>query len=716
MNLTVFQGFLNSNDVYKPTDIDLIISTVYEHLDYIKKRTNTETIEYYNIPCSFDIETTSFYRTENNKKCKTAIMYEWTFGIYGIVIIGRTWLEFITMIHQLCKSLGTNLSRRLVIYVHNLAFEFQFFRKYFEWTNVFALETRKPVYTVTTEGIEFRCSYILSGYSLAKCADNLTMFSIKKLVGDLDYKQIRHAKTPLTDTELQYCINDVKIVMAYIAECIINDGNIARIPLTATGYVRKYCRRMCLTNDNENKYRRYRYKQLISGLTIEPDEYKQLQRAFMGGFTHANPFMANKIINDVTSYDFTSSYPTVIIAERFPMSKAEKIDITNRQQLDHNLKCYCCLFDVEFENITPRLWFDNYISESRCFKLINPIVNNGRVVSADILATTITEQDFFIIQKFYKWSRIKIANFRRYKRGYLPTDFIKSVLKLYADKTQLKDVDGKEIEYLKSKGMLNSCYGMMVTNIVRAEITYLDDWVDPVTPDLQTKINEYNNDTNRFMFYPWGVWVTAYARRNLFTGIREFGNDYIYADTDSVKCRNVKNHIDYINKYNQWIIDRLHKAMRHHNLPLEMVEPVTINGDKKPLGIWSFDGHYKRFKTLGAKRYLCEYSDDPRNVKKAGKINLTVSGLNKKSAVPYMVKKYDDVFAAFTDNLYIPCGQTGKLTHTYIDDPVVGTVTDYLGIDGKFNELSAVHLDEADYSLNATKYINFILNIDNILK
>lgn len=716
MNLTVFQGFLKSNDVYKPTDIDLIISTVYEHLDCIKKRTNAETIEYYNIPCSFDIETTSFYRTENKKKCKTAIMYEWTFGIYGIVIIGRTWLEFITMIHQLCKSLGTNLSRRLVVYVHNLSFEFQFFRKYFEWSNVFALETRKPVYAVTTSGVEFRCSYILSGYSLAKCADNLTMFNIKKLVGDLDYKQIRHAKTLLTEAELQYCINDVKIVMAYIAECIINDGNIARIPLTSTGYVRKYCRRMCLTNDKDNKYRRYRYKQLISGLTIDPDEYKQLQRAFMGGFTHANPFMANKIINDVTSYDFTSSYPTVIIAERFPMSKAEKIDITSRQQLDHNLKCYCCLFDVEFENITPRLWFDNYISESRCFKLVNPIVNNGRVVSADTLATTITEQDFFIIQKFYKWTRIKIANFRRYKRGYLPTDFIKSVLKLYADKTQLKDVDGKEIEYLKSKGMLNSCYGMMVTNIVREEITYLDDWVNPVTPDLQTKINEYNNDTNRFMFYPWGVWVTAYARRNLFTGIREFGNDYIYADTDSVKCRNVKNHIDYINKYNQWIIDRLYKAMRYHNLPVEMVEPITINGDKKPLGIWSFDGHYKRFKTLGAKRYLCEYSDDPLNGKKAGKINLTVSGLNKKTAVPYMVKNYDDVFTAFSDELYIPCGQTGKLTHTYIDDPVVGTVTDYLGIDGRFNELSAVHLDDADYSLNATKYINFILNIDNIFK
>ena len=241
--ITALQTFSKLNETFKYNDISYILENISEYLNVIKVKKNEgehkETIEYYNIPCAFDIETSSFYIKDGKENRKTAIMYEWTFGIMGYVIIGRTWDEFISMLNTLTALLGLQHNHRLIIYVHNLAFEFQFFRKYFEWSNVFALDERKPVYAVTNKGAEFRCSYILSGYSLEKCADNLTMFDIKKLVGDLDYKQIRHSDTPLTPDELQYCINDVMIVMMYICECIINDGDIGKIPLTQTGYVRK---------------------------------------------------------------------------------------------------------------------------------------------------------------------------------------------------------------------------------------------------------------------------------------------------------------------------------------------------------------------------------------------------------------------------------------------------------------------------------------------
>ena len=99
--------------------------------------------------------------------------------------------------------------------------------------------------------------------------------------------------------------------------------------------------------------------------------------------------------------------------------------------------------------------------------------------------------------------------------------------------------------------MLNSCYGMAVTDIVRPEIIYTDDWQDPLLPNLEKSIEDYNKSRSRFLFYPWGVWVTAYARRNLFTGICEFGSDYIYSDTDSIKVINISAHMDYINSYNK---------------------------------------------------------------------------------------------------------------------------------------------------------------------
>lgn len=62
------------------------------------------------------------------------------------------------------------------------------------------------------------------------------------------------------------------------------------------------------------------------------------------------------------------------------------------------------------------------------------------------------------------------------QKEYLPTPFVKSILHLYESKTKLKGVEGKEVEYLNSKEMLNSCYGMSVTNPLRDEFTYNGEW------------------------------------------------------------------------------------------------------------------------------------------------------------------------------------------------------------------------------------------------
>lgn len=719
MNLTGFPGFLQTNKIYKPSEISDVLKLVRPNFRFA---TTNKKEKYFNVPCSFDIETSSFFRsTGNDEPQKTAIMYEWTFGIYGLVIIGREWNEFITMIEWLCDELKLNDKKRLIVYVHNLSYEFQFVRHWFEWEKVFSIDNRKPIYATTTRGVEFRCSYLLSGYSLAKLGDELRNYPVKKLVGALDYEKVRHSKTELTETELQYCVNDVKVVMSYIAEQIETAGSISRLPLTKTGYVRNYCRNSCFYESGETRkksFKRLRYMDIIKGLRLSPDEYKQLKRAFQGGFTHANPFFSGKITENVTSFDFTSSYPAVMISEKFPMSSGQVVDVGNNlDELKRIMKLYCCIIDVEFTGLISKLWYESYISESRCwFKGSNIQTNNGRVVRADVIRTTITEQDFYIIDTFYEWKEIKILKCIRYKKDYLPTDFVKSILKLYGDKTTLKGVEGKEIEYLKSKEMLNSCYGMTVTDIVRPEYIYTDEWQPPATPDYADAIQKYNNSRSRFLFYPWGVWVTCYARRNLFTGIVEFADDYIYSDTDSIKVLNAENHLLYIEKYNNMIREKLYRAMDFHGLPRELIEPETIKGIKKCLGVWDFDGNYKQFKTLGAKRYMVQYSDDPRNPESIrGQYNMTVSGLNKKVCMPYLLNKYgaDGVFNAFNDDLYIPPEYTGKNTHTYIDEPRTGQVVDYLGIKGDYNEYSGVHLEKSDYSLKLSReYLNYLLSIE----
>jgi hypothetical protein len=697
-----FSNFLTNEKIYKPDEIEtmleLTITLETQHC-YRKK------VEYFNIPCSFDIETSSFY---NEKSEKTSIMYAWMLGINGLCMLGRTWVEFENVIMHISNYLKLNENKRLIIYVHNLSYEFQFLRKHFEWFKVFAISSRKPAQAITEKGIEFRCSYILSGYSLEKVGEHLQKYKVNKLVGDLDYSKIRNSETPLTKKEIDYCINDIKVVMSYIQECIENDEGINNIPLTKTGYVRKLVKNRCFygaeTHAKSKTKTKANYKKFINHLTITPETYKQMKRAFQGGFTHANAYHVNRICNDVASYDFTSSYPSVMLSEKFPMSKGENVErFKDVEEFESTLKNYCCVFDVRFINLKPKIDYENYISRSRCWAVKKVIENNGRVVSAEELCTTITEQDYFIIKLFYSWDNMGVANFKKFYKGYLPKPIILSVLELYQNKTKLKGVKGKEVEYLSSKEMINSVYGMMVTDIVREDNIYNDDW-ERATPNLYAAITTYNKDYNRFLFYPWGVWVTAYARRNLFTGIIECKDDYVYSDTDSIKLFNKEKHKEYFDKYNDIMSKKLIKMCEHYHIEKSLLTPETSNGVCKPVGVWDYEGTYNRFKTLGAKRYITE---------KDNIIEITVSGLNKKVTTPYLKEKYnDEIFNKFENGLYVPKGKTGKNTHTYIDDVRSGYIRDYLGNESSYEELSSVHLESADYSLGLSN--NFISYIHSL--
>jgi len=668
-------------------------------------RTNKK-VEYVNIECAFDIETTNtLYNDE-----KFAFMYCWQLGIKDKehIYLGRTWEEFIETCKEIQQYFNLSENRRLICYIHNMGFEFQFMRKYFNWLNVFAVDERKPIKALCDFGIEFRDSYILSGYSLAKTAENLTQHSIKKLVGDLDYNICRNSKTPLTEQEKAYCNNDVEILLYYINEQINLYRDITKIPLTNTGRVRQFVRNKCYhtsTNhrkDNKGHYTRYR--RIMQDLTLNGTEYEQLKRAFAGGFTHANANYSGKVLENVASIDFTSSYPAVMLSEMYPMSKGQITTLTKEKDFKFYLSHYCLLFDAVFYGIESTVSFENYISESKCTHLINPIVNNGRVYCADELHITLTDVDFKIIKQSYKWKQCKVGNIIRYAKGYLPRPVLQSIIELYGKKTTLKGVTGKETEYLLSKGMLNSVYGMCVTDIVRDNNIYTnDEWIKEPT-NASEDIDKYNNSKSRFLFYPWGVWVTAYARANLWTGILNIKEDYVYSDTDSIKFLNYKKHIDFIEWYNKRITNKLNRMCAEMKINPDLLAPKTIKGISKPLGVWDFEGIYTRFKTLGAKRYLVEQD---------GKLHLTVAGLSKQNGLQYMLEecKQDNtkVFKMFNDKLFIDGKHTGKMTHTYIDIEQEALITDYLGNTEHVISKSCVYLESCEFTLSISKqYAQFL--------
>lgn len=572
------------------------------------------------------------------------------------------------------------------------------------------MDTRKPLYALTKNGIEFRCSYLLSGYSLQVLGENLTKYKVEKAVGDLDYRLIRHSRTVLTDKEWGYILNDGLVVMAHIQEEIERLGDITKLPLTKTGYVRNLCKEECLKGSN-----RWDFTRLMRSLTLTVDDYHQLKRAYTGGFTHANINYVNRIVKNVHSFDFSSSYPAAMLSERFPMSRAIPVVIKDENHFRDCLNAYCCLFDCKFSNIRSKVSFENYISISRCTEAEHYVLNNGRVVEADTLTISLTEQDFFIIAEMYDWDYIEVANFKKFYKGYLPKDLVITILDLYKDKTELKGIEEKIVEYLVSKGMINSLYGMCVTDPCRDEIIYEDDVWSSKKVNTESLIDRYNRNQQRVLFYPWGVWVTAYSRRNLFSGILEFKDDYVYSDTDSIKVVNFENHKDYIENYNKQITEKVNNCLRFHGIDTSMACPKTIKGVSKPIGVWEYEGMYTRFKTLGAKRYMTEQN---------GEIGITIAGVSKQAGIQYLKHTYGSntkIFNAFEESLEFPAyynyngveaNGSGKLCHTYIDTYMEGEIIDYLGEKYVYNEQSGVHMDNTEYTLSLdAEFRNRILGI-----
>ena len=242
---------------------------------------------------------------------------------------------------------------------------------------------------------------------------------------------------------------------------------------------------------------------------------------------------------------------------------------------------------------------------------------------------------------------------------FLSPVFVNYVLELYGRKTKLKDLEGFEATYMKSKQYVNSLYGMCVTKDITDEITYSDgEWsTNFLNDDIFKDRTEHIKKNKRKVFtaFQFGVWVTAYARRNLWNAIIAIDEDVVYCDTDSVKY--INNHDDYFTNYNKQVEEKEKKIAKRLKVNEEVFNPVDKYGKSHRLGIFDDEGIYKQFKTLGAKKYIY--------VKQKGKkteMKMTVSGV-RKSAVSQL-KSIDD----FTNDFEFDIEHANKLISHYNDN------------------------------------------------
>ena len=623
-------------------------------------------ITYYNIITSFDIETTTIKNIEK----PYGFMYIWQFAMNDIVVMGRTWEEFTIFIEKLRQTYKLCKTLRIVCYIHNLPYEFQFIYNFLKIEELFAKEKRKPLYFYAN-GMEWRCSYALSNMSLSKFCENSELCTYYKKSGEVfDYSKIRTPKTELTEKELEYCYCDVRGLNQCI-ETLLKEDNLASIPLTNTGYVRKYFKQEMSKNPKN------RVNFLKTRLTLE--QYELCKQLFRGGNTHASRFYADMIVNDVHNKDIQSSYPAVMMLDYFPMGKFTECSLNNSKKFHEYIDKYCVIMTWNFYNI--RVKEDEpipYIDSGHCQNYRGIGNDNGRVLYADFIRISITEIDFKIIENTYNYDGFQVEKAFFSTRGKLPIEFKKSLMYWYQKKTELKGVDGMEYEYMKSKNRVNSGFGMMVSDIVHIDHIFKEcEWIDDIG-NKEEKLNNFYDKHSGFLSYQWGIYVTAHARRRLQIGIDLLKHDLLYTDTDSLKY--LGDYEEEFKKINQSIIEECENC--------EIPAYAIKDGKKYYLGIFDNEPDYVRFKTLGAKKYCFEKKDKDGSIK----FGITVAGMNKKKGA-LAVGSIDNFLIGSTYK------NVGRTTSYYNDTDKVYNIT----VNGDtFSTSSNIGIVEVPYTLGVT--------------
>lgn len=567
-------------------------------------------------------------------------MYIWQFALEETVVYGRTWEQFRMFLRRVKEHLG---DMHLIIFVHNLSYEIQFLAGIYNFNNyeVFCTDSRKVLKATMFKNFEFRCSYKLTNLSLAAMTARYNKKYLKQSGEEFDYSKRRFPDTPLSEQELKYCAYDVLGVVESVREIMrINDEDLYTLPLTSTGFVRKAVKsamKECYYQMQED-FPPYRCYQL-------------LKSAFRGGNTHANRFYVDTILNNVSSVDISSSYPSQQCNKKFPVGKWKERNDLTIAQLDKRIDLGAAVImrvymhDVKLKN--PYIPVP-YIPIAKCITVRYPsdyrrglCVDNGRLIQCDFLETVITDLDYKLIVGMYD-CRIEIKEMWTAWYDYLPRPIRECNIEYFKHKTELKGVDGQELYYFKNKELLNSIYGMSVQDPVKQNILFSDLGYLPDDKKTNQEIYE-SKHKNIFTQYCYGVWTTAHARESLQAGIDLCGDSLVYVDTDSCKYLG---DVDF-SAYNK---ERVAECMESG------AYATDPKGNTHYMGVYEYEGRYNRFITQGAKKYAYEDSK--------GELHITVSGVSKKRGAAELeakggLEKFREGFV-FVDS--------GKTESVYNDD------------------------------------------------
>ena len=665
---------LNTNKVVKEYDQTIFTLDIENSNGYIVD----------GVACPFDYSQPPAYYAD---KEKVSLLYLWQFGVDDVVFYGRT-------LDQLKPALDYLATRpcKSVCFIHNLAHEFMFLLNIIKYDSVFARKAHRPI-KCNYGNLEFRCTYMLTRQSLKSVGKNVGL----EKIDDYNYDDIKTPETPLTKLELDYGSRDTEIVYRLVENFRKEYKLIQKIPLTQTGRPRLEVKKLYARDMD------YHYK-MRDLLPRNVSEYALLRTAFVGGWVHGNYYYVGVNLKKcVWAYDITSSYPTQMVLHKYPQTAwtlSEKGD--EGFYIDND--SFVCIVKVQIDNLET-IGYNDYISHSKIFDDESQGVKseNGRIYKAERVTLVCTSVDYHILKECYSGD-FTILKLWYSRAGYLDKRYVEYVLDLYENKVKLTGTGDPVKEELRarSKELLNSLYGMMVSALVYDDVVFTgNEWkqseTDPakVAAHASLELNRLRDKPYKlFTSYSHGLFVTAYARAALWAIIKEIQKDVVYHDTDSVYC--VGRHRDIIDRYNADIKRKLLDVCERRRINPERMHPRDVNGVEQWLGVYTCDNDDKyggkpfhEFKMLGAKRYCYR----PRE---GGKIKITVAGVSKVDGV----KALHDSIDKFKDGLLFDYKECSKLLpHYNTDQPV----TKWIDRDGRVyvsRETFGITLQPARYRLS----------------
>lgn len=673
---------------------------------------------------AFDTETSTITMDGN----QIAFMYVWQMAVENEAFYGRTWSEFKRCLQKMKNEMHLAVDYKLIVYVHNLKYDFGFYKKEINLDgNDFVARSRRTVLKhIMDDCFEVRDSAVYTEEPLEHMGEEI---GIPKMQG-YDYSRIRHALTPLTPEELEYCEHDVLILTKYFRlEAEKLNCSIYKLALTATQKIKR--------GINEEFARESRmYQNMIMSRQLKDNDHDNhildlLKHAFFGAFNYSSQLIRGITQKNVAGIDISACYGAQCLLHPYPVGKFTPIELPeSTDDLKNNPryagKAMLITFaakdvsakyaDIGFLPINVHNYWQRPASD------INNVAAK-RVLTASKLEMTLTDVDFRLFLEFYSYSAIKFVSIMASDYGDMPPYMIRSIEKTHRKKLEIQRRNNiikssrpltlaEQLEYTHAKTGVSRIYGILVQDPVRD----IYEW-NPEINDIQKNGEQKNKSQFQPVLYQWGVWVVAWARYEILrlliklsgTGKNFDDSKTLYSDTDSLYFKLAESDIEIVKSYNDMINAKISNVAKKYRL---IPEALTGIGTLKIT-------YYQQFKTTGIKQY-CYVQDDVFDYRCAGLtrpdyqyddnnnqlFNEDGTPVNNGMTFFDNFASNEERMAAFCREMSIPASDAHVKRNYYNDEPLKNPieVTDYLGNTTTVQPKSWVVISESGFDFDRNPF------------